>query len=58
MMEIMRSGKITCECGNEFYFRSVREEVPCMACGMMHPNNGEPVPEPTPEEELTEPENE
>lgn len=67
-MEIMRKGKIKCDCGNEFYFQSVREEVPCMGCGRMHKNEGEPVPaepcveeestEEQLEEELTEPENE
>lgn len=41
----MREGKITCNCGNVFYFQSTREEIPCIKCGKMHPNNGEPVQE-------------
>lgn len=57
MLDKMLQGSIKCKCGNEFYFQSIRKQIPCMACGKMHPNNGEPIPEPT-EEELTEPENE
>lgn len=45
MIEIMRQGQINCECGNEFYFQSIRETIPCMKCGKVHPNKGEPVPE-------------
>lgn len=45
MIEIMRHGQINCECGNEFYFQSIRGNVPCMKCGKMHKNEGEPVPE-------------
>lgn len=43
-MGIMRQGKIDCECGNEFYFQSIQEEIHCMKCGKMHKNEGEPVP--------------
>lgn len=42
---MMRQGQINCECGNEFYFQSLREQVPCMKCGKMHDNEGEPIPE-------------
>ena len=53
---MMRQEKIECECGNVYYFQSIRDEIICMKCGNMNPNNGEPIPEPT--EELTKPENE
>lgn len=42
---MMKQGMIKCECGNEFYFQSIRESVPCMKCGKMNPNNGEPCVE-------------
>ena len=42
---MMKHGEIRCECGNVFYFQSIRKEIPCMKCGTMHPNNGEPVSE-------------
>ena len=44
-MDMMRQGKINCECGNEFYYESIRESIPCMKCGKMNPNNGEPIQE-------------
>lgn len=50
---MMKKGMIKCDCGNEFYFQSIREFVPCMACGKMHSNEGEEVIK-----ELTEEENE
>ena len=56
----MRQGTIECECGNVYYFQSIRDEIICMKCGKMNPNNGESVPEtpePTLEEEQTESEN-
>lgn len=56
MLELMLKGSIKCKCGNEFWYESMREQIPCMACGKFHDNNGEPVPEPI--EELTEEENE
>ena len=40
-MNIMLQGKINCECGNEFYFQSIRKEIPCMKCGKMHKNEGD-----------------
>lgn len=43
MSEIMKQGKINCECGNEFYFESIQETIPCMKCGKMHKNEGGPV---------------
>jgi len=49
--EVMLKGHIQCECGNNFYFQSRRNEVICMKCGKMHPNNGEPIPEEPPTEE-------
>jgi hypothetical protein len=49
--EIMKYGQKECECGNDFYFQSIRKEIPCMKCGKMHPNNGEPIPEEPPVEE-------
>lgn len=42
---MMKKGMIKCDCGNEFYFQSIREVVPCMACGKMHSNEGEPISE-------------
>lgn len=42
---MMKQGTIKCKCGNEFYFQSIREEIPCMKCGKMHKNEGEPVVE-------------
>lgn len=56
MNNVKRQGTIKCECSNEFYFQSIRKEIPCMKCGKMHPNNGEPVTEEP--EEQTELENE
>ena len=53
MMDIILQGQIDCQCGNGYYFQSIRETVLCMKCGKMNPNNGEPIPEPT-DEELTE----
>jgi hypothetical protein len=50
----MKQGYIECECGNVYYFQSIRDEIICMKCGKMNPNNGEPIPEQP--EELTEPE--
>lgn len=41
---MMKQGDIICECGNEFGFQSIREEIPCMKCGKMHKNEGEQVP--------------
>lgn len=49
--EIMKRGKIECECGNTFSFQSIRKEISCTKCGKMHPNNGEHVPEEPPIEE-------
>ena len=40
---IMKQGQINCECGNAFFFQSIREEIPCMKCGKTHKNEGEPV---------------
>lgn len=51
---MMKQGYIECECGNVYYFQSIRDEIICMKCGKMNPNNGEPIPEQP--EELTEPE--
>ena len=42
-MDVMRQGTITCECGNEYYFMSIRPEIICMKCGKMNPNNGETI---------------
>ena len=47
---MMREGMIECECGNVYYFCSIRDEIICMKCGKMNPNNGEPIQQ----EELTE----
>lgn len=44
-MYTMLQGQIKCECGNVFCFQSIREKIPCMKCGKMHKNEGEPVPE-------------
>lgn len=41
---MMKQGMIKCDCDNEFYFQSIRETIPCMKCGKMHKNEGEPVP--------------
>jgi Zn finger protein HypA/HybF involved in hydrogenase expression len=41
--EIMKQGKIECECGNIFFFKSMRKEILCMKCGTTTPNNGELV---------------
>jgi hypothetical protein len=57
MIDILLQGYVDCDCGNTYYFNSILETTVCMKCGKTHPNNGEPIPEPT-EEELTEPENE
>lgn len=55
---MMREGKIVCSCGNEFWFQSIRERIPCMACGELHLNDGTPVQEiqleELPEEEVKE----
>lgn len=48
---MMKQDTIKCECGNEFYFQSIRDYIPCMACGRMHPNEGAPVEELTEEKE-------
>ena len=53
-MDIMLQGQINCECGNNFYFMSIREEVPCMRCGKMHKNEGEPVPPKQEDKEVSE----
>ena len=44
-MDMIRQGQINCECGNEFCFQSVRESIPCVKCGKMNKNEGDPVPE-------------
>lgn len=41
---MMKQGQIKCECGNIFYFQSIREKIPCMKCGRTHQNNGNPIP--------------
>lgn len=51
MDEVMRKGKIECECGNVYYFESIYPQVKCMACGKMNDNNGEIIEEDTPIEE-------
>ena len=41
----MKQGMIKCECGNEFYYESIKEYIPCMKCGKMHLNEGEEITE-------------
>lgn len=48
---MMKQGMIYCECGNEFYFQSIRDNITCMKCGKMHKNEGDPVEEMAEEQE-------
>lgn len=36
----MRGGQITCECGQLFYFETVRDTVNCIKCGKKHDVSG------------------
>jgi hypothetical protein len=36
MDENMRYGKIDCECGQIFYFETIRSKVKCIKCGKEH----------------------
>lgn len=51
MDEVMRRGKIECECGNVYYFESIYPQIKCLACGKMNDNNGEIIEEDAPIEE-------
>jgi hypothetical protein len=41
--EIMKSGQITCPCGNVYFVESIYDSVICMACKRMNPFDGVPV---------------
>ena len=38
----MKKGNITCECGQEFYYETIRDYVVCIKCGKSHELKLEP----------------
>ncbi len=41
----MKYGTIFCECGQDFYFETVKKSVNCIRCGKRYDTNGYPEKE-------------